>query len=53
MTKKDYEKAAQIVQKKRKATAKEVENAFVELFRDDNPRFDEERFRFACNREVK
>lgn len=26
----------------------EVEDSFVRLFRDDNPRFDENRFRQAC-----
>jgi hypothetical protein len=25
-----------------------VENAFVQLFTDDNPQFDEKRFRLAC-----
>ena len=28
--------------------AQELENAFVELFRGDNPQFDESRFRAAC-----
>lgn len=69
MTKKNYEKAAQIVVKKRQAARKflagsdafrnlyqasnAMEEGFVELFQDDNPRWDEEKFRFACNREVK
>jgi hypothetical protein len=26
----------------------EMEDSFVKLFRDDNPRFDENRFRQAC-----
>lgn len=69
MTKKDYEKAAKIVAKKRQTArtfsagsqkfrqayqaSNDVEDAFVEFFRNDNPRFDEERFIFACQREVK
>lgn len=59
MTKKNYEKAAKIVRSTRQqmgrgheATVQLIEESFVELFKDDNPRFNEERFRFACNREV-
>lgn len=51
MTKKDYERAARIVQET-PSTAIDaryyVEGAFVLLFRDDNPLFDEARFRRAC-----
>lgn len=54
MTKKDYEKAATIVRDAclsggsawQQRTA--IENAFVELFKGDNPQFDEARFRAAC-----
>jgi hypothetical protein len=58
MTKKDYERAAGIVQDVSRyddagepdgALAYEVIEAFVTFFRDDgNPRFDEARFRAAC-----
>lgn len=50
MSKKEYEKAARIVQRER-ITALEraiLSSVFVEFFRDDNPRFDEARFRAAC-----
>jgi hypothetical protein len=62
LNRKDYEKAAKIVRKYRVDTSaykinplisSSMEDGFIELFQDDNPRFDEERFRFACNREVK
>jgi hypothetical protein len=54
MIKKNYEKAAKIVRKMKETDfTGAMEDAFVELFQDDNPRFDEERFRFACNREIK
>lgn len=56
-----YEKAARIAQSigslhnntdRTRAVARSqariVENAFVALFRDDNPAFDEVRFRAAC-----
>ena len=52
MTKKDYERAAKIVQGW--ATGDfanaivHATDAFCALFRDDNPRFDEYRFRAAC-----
>jgi hypothetical protein len=32
-------------------TAIEVENAFIELFQGDNPRFNKQRFLAACNGE--
>ena len=62
MTKQNFETAAQIVQnigirasalpsREKKALqleAKAVCTAFVLLFRDDNPRFDQERFMKAC-----
>ena len=56
MTKKDYIRAANLV-KTRLANQKKnsklldmsfLEDAFVELFQSDNPRFDERRFRQAC-----
>jgi hypothetical protein len=28
--------------------AVEIENSFIEIFRGDNPKFDEKRFRAAC-----
>jgi hypothetical protein len=62
MTKKDYVKAAKITQALysrakemtrgeaavMEVTAKAVEDAFALFFRDDNPRFDKERFSEAC-----
>jgi hypothetical protein len=57
MTKKNYIQAAELIRKKfykprdRHHTA--MVETFADFFREDNPRFDEERFRFACNREVK
>lgn len=53
MTKKDYERAARIAQAEPAARSgskvhANVVEAFVALFRSDNPRFDEERFRAAC-----
>lgn len=45
MTKKDYERAATIAQE---LNSTKVAQAFATLFRDDNPRFDEARFRAAC-----
>lgn len=54
MTKRDYERAARIAQQWGDSTGDEQEryvvvNAFIELFLDDdNPRFDEARFRAAC-----
>jgi len=48
MSKKDYEKAARITQRYDSPQHTAVEQSFVDLFRDDNPTFDEERFRRAC-----
>ena len=52
MTKKDYERAATIVQACANfGTIEEtaaVTAAFTRLFESDNPRFDEARFRAAC-----
>ena len=59
MTKKDYERAAEIIQTmsgndehpfcfpSMKARDSAIE-AFAAFFRDDNPRFDATRFRTAC-----
>jgi len=54
MTRKDYNKAASIARDAYKGEAKCYEaivEAFVELFRGDNPRFDANRFRTACEPE--
>lgn len=57
MTKKDYEKAAKIVRRFRVNTpdhwiepliSSSMEDGFIELFKNDNPRFDEKRFCAAC-----
>jgi hypothetical protein len=56
MSKKDYERAAELVQTARgivetrgeNAGCKLMESTFVLFFMDDNPRFDEARFRAAC-----
>lgn len=58
MTNKDYERAAKIVQQyygpqallghKAHPTAAHLQEAFVEFFQGDNPRFDAVRFRNAC-----
>jgi hypothetical protein len=51
MTKKDFEAAARIAQTCHEEVAEswaDIVDAFVDLFRDDNPRFDEARFRAAC-----
>lgn len=57
MTKKNYEKAAKLIRKRFYKPGNKQHSTmvttFVEFFKDDNPRFDEERFRFACQREVK
>lgn len=61
MTKKDYEAAARIVARhyilaKKQDSALELlavataENSMVEFFLQDNPRFDEARFREACKK---
>ena len=53
MTKKDYERAALIAQRRWRAefdvyVRSAIIESFVELFAGDNPRFDEARFRAAC-----
>ena len=52
MTKKEYTKAAAIVRqdsvKNGDVFSKLMAESFIKLFRDDNPRFDEKRFRQAC-----
>lgn len=53
MTKKDYIKAANIVQaiqtgKNKALCAWQVREAFVVFFSGDNPKFNTERFRIAC-----
>jgi len=54
MTKKDYIKAAKMIRTQmswgatKKGANDTVVQAFTEFFRDDNPRFDEKRFRQAC-----
>jgi hypothetical protein len=57
MTKKNYLKAAKIVkdsyQQIPAVQAKSVEEAFVRFFQDDNPRFDQVRFIYACQLEVR
>lgn len=53
MTKKTFEKAAGIVSQLPKKNKSIVEDVFVELFRNDNPRFDEKRFRLACQSKTK
>lgn len=67
MTKKDYVKAAQIVAELNRQSfigpidrqaafckrAEGAEDAFVTLFKSDNPNFDETRFREACKKGTK
>jgi hypothetical protein len=54
MTKKDYTKAAKMIRTQmswgatKKGANDTVVQAFTEFFREDNPRFDEDRFRQAC-----
>jgi len=54
MTKKDYIRAAAIIQSfdttdvTARVIKREAADAFVEFFRGDNPSFDVERFRAAC-----
>ncbi len=59
MTKKDYIKAANIINKRWNPPAGcfsgvielyMMERAFVEFFKDDNPRFDVKRFIQACRK---
>ena len=58
MTRKDYEKAASIahevcaVEDPFSGQHNIVVQAFVDLFRHDNPRFDVKRFRKACGQKV-
>lgn len=47
MSRKDYERAALLVQKYGHDGC-QIDDAFAEFFRNDNPRFDEDRFRRAC-----
>jgi hypothetical protein len=54
-TKKDFQSAASIVRdyakeydKSDRMIARVVSDAFVQFFREQNPRFDVERFRAAC-----
>lgn len=52
MTKKDYIKAANIVKEtkhEKEAVRTLLANSFVELFRGDNPRFNQDRFLTACD----
>lgn len=52
MTKKEYSKAAEMVRKDRlnygEAVGQLIMETFVSFFQNDNPRFDENRFRQAC-----
>ena len=52
MTKKDYIKAVEMVRKDRlthgEAIGQLTMETFVSFFQNDNPRFDENRFRKAC-----
>lgn len=52
MTKKEYTKAAEIVRqditKNGDVFSKLMMESFIKLFKNDNPRFDEKRFREAC-----
>lgn len=50
MSKKDYQRAAEIAQdfSPDGRGHEDVTEAFIELFRNDNERFDEARFRAAC-----
>ena len=63
MTRKDYVRAANLVAWMRKdecrkvdmshriASSVTVEQAFIEFFRGDNPRFNQDRFQDACNKD--
>ena len=48
MTRKHYEKAAEIVRQIPGVQRTTTLDAFVEFFSDDNPRFDRVRFTDAC-----
>lgn len=51
MTKKDYERAVKIICHSHRSA--EVVEAFIQFFQGDNPRFDEDRFVEACEKESK
>jgi hypothetical protein len=52
---KDYQKAAEVVKQDSSESgdvfSKLMEESFVKLFKNDNSRFDEKRFRMACKKE--
>jgi hypothetical protein len=48
MSRKDYERAAHVVQHLDDSERDTVTEAFCRFFYGDNPRFDEGRFRRAC-----
>ena len=56
MTRRDYERAARIVREYREHHKSRVangiatywEDAYIALFEEDNPRFDQTKFRAAC-----
>ena len=47
MTRKDYERAAEIIRIEGEGS-QELIGTFVQFFQGDNPRFDKERFKAAC-----
>jgi len=49
MTRKDYIAAAEKVSQEKPAIRKKLFEFLADLFAGDNPRFDRERFREACN----
>lgn len=51
MTKKDYIRAAEIIREARISDKErsDLVRRFAQFFRDDNPRFDFERFEAACD----
>lgn len=53
MHKKDYLKAVKIVHCFPFIHQQMIVKAFVELFQGDNPKFDEDKFREACQRKDK
>lgn len=48
MTRKDYERAAEILRFEGSAGHAAKVDLFVEFFKGENPRFSEDRFRAAC-----
>lgn len=51
-TKKDYLRAVEVVREHKVGRSRdEVMKAFIQFFQGDNPRFDVERFRAACQKE--